>query len=900
MWEPSEIPLRFRLENGLTVLLEENHAAPVVAFQAWVNVGSADEGPGEEGIAHVFEHMLFKGTATRGVGQIAQEVEASGGDINAWTSFDQTVYHLVLASRYFDIGLDILADAVQRSSFDPTELERELKVVLEEIKQGEDNPSRVATQALFATAFSRHPYRRPVIGWERTVKKLSRDKLLEFFHRFYVPPNLTLVVVGDFDTASALPKIQKAWGSWRPATPPVERPPRKEPPQRRPRATVLLRDVRETHLSLAFHVPGVRHEDVGAIDVAAIVLGQGDSSRLNLSVKRNKQLVSDVYAYAYTPRDLGLFVVGATMPPRDPEPALRAILREVFRLAHEEVSHDELAKARTIIESDAVYQKETVQGLARKLGFFETVAGGIEYEAEYQRRIQELTPIRLREVMARYLSASNLSLSALLPESEVRRSGAAAVKARLLSAVREEERAATERFARSVLVPGERDVIRRVLPSGTRILVKRDASVPVVAARAVWVGGLRYEDRRTNGINNLLAALVTRGTKTRSAEEIVHEVEGMAGSIGGFSGRNSFGLRAEMLAKNWDRGLEILADCILNSEFPEAEIEKERRHVLDELHAQEDNLTSVAFRLFTQTLYTRHPYRFDVLGTPESVAGFTRRTLRDYYARHMPVSEMTLAIVGDVDPERVIEKATGLFGAQEGPRREPPRVPREDFRRRRGPVEAIRYLDRQQAHLVVGWPGTTLDDPDRYALEVLATVLSGQGGRLFVELRDRRGLAYRVNAFSLEGIDPGYFAVYIACSPQNLESAFEGIREEIRKVIEEPVGAAELERAQKYLVGTHEISLQRRAALASTLAFHESYGLGHDEYLRYSAGILAVDAAQLLRVAREYLVWERAVVATVKPGEARAGAGARQDAKVRRARGAAAPRPAARRTKRTW
>src|SRR5215213_7761280 len=178
--------MRARLDNGLTVLLQENHAAPVVAFQAWVGVGSADEGPGEEGIAHVFEHMLFKGTEQRGVGRIAQEVEAAGGDINAWTSFDQTVYHLVLASRYFDTGLDILADAVQRSSFDPGELAKELEVVLEEIKQGEDSPSRTVTQALFSTAFTEHPYRRPVIGWEKTVRSLTRERLLTFFRRWYV------------------------------------------------------------------------------------------------------------------------------------------------------------------------------------------------------------------------------------------------------------------------------------------------------------------------------------------------------------------------------------------------------------------------------------------------------------------------------------------------------------------------------------------------------------------------------------------------------------------------------------------------------------------------------------------------------------------------------------------
>jgi zinc protease len=863
-----DTPVRFQLPNGLKVVLQPSHAAPVVAFQAWVGVGSADEQPVEAGIAHVFEHMLFKGTERRGVGQIAHEIEAAGGDINAWTSFDQTVYHLVLASRYFDTGLDILADAVQRSSFDPTELERELKVVLQEIKQGEDSPSRVATQALFSAAYTQHPYSRPVIGWEKTVQKLTREKLLAFFHRWYVPNNITLVVVGDFDPAVARTKIEAAWGGAQ--AQPIARTERVEPPQDRTRAAVVAKDVRETQLAMAFHIPAVRSEDTGALDVAAIIVGQGESSRLNTSVKRNKQLVNDVYAYTYTPRDPGLFVVGATLL-GDPEAAERAILRELFRLAHEDVSDEELTKARTIIESDAVYQKETVQGLARKLGYFETVAGGAEFEAEYLNQVKTLTPARIREVVGRYLVTSNMSAIALSPLKAVPPD----LKKRLVAAAREEEKAAAERFAAAVIIPGDDGVVRKVLPNGVRILIKRDPSVPIVAYRAVWVGGLRYEDARTNGLNYMLASLVTRGTTTRAGEALAKEIEGMAGAIGGFSGRNSFGIRAELLARNWERGLDILADCILNPTFPQGELDKERRQVLDELHAQEDNLSSVAFRLFAETMYKKHPYRFDVLGTATSVEGFTQKLLRDSYQRWFPLGDMTLAMVGDVDPVRALEKATALFGAEGGGRVQAPRLPRE-AEIKNGPLEVYRFLSKQQSHMVVGFPGTTIDHPDRFALEVLATVLSGQGGRLFVELRDKKGLAYRVNAFSLEGIDPGYFAVYIATSHENIDVALAGIREELRKVVEVPIGAVELDRAKKYLVGAHEISLQRRAALASTLAFHESYGLGYDEYRRYSAGVLAVDAAAVQHVARKYLDWSRAVIATVKPEELTPGAAARK------------------------
>src|SRR5216684_3662613 len=185
--------LRHRLPNGLTVLVEENHAAPVAALQVWVRVGSADELPGEAGLAHLHEHMLFKGTARRGPGEIASSIEGCGGEINAWTSFDQTVYHVVVASQFLAQGMDVLADAITSAAFDPEELRREIEVVCEEIKRSLDSPTRKLSKELFATAFTRHPYGRPVIGSEESVRSFTREGILRFYRRWYQPENCVLV-----------------------------------------------------------------------------------------------------------------------------------------------------------------------------------------------------------------------------------------------------------------------------------------------------------------------------------------------------------------------------------------------------------------------------------------------------------------------------------------------------------------------------------------------------------------------------------------------------------------------------------------------------------------------------------------------------------------------------------
>lgn len=854
----------FKLNNGLEVVLEENHAAPVVAFQAWVKIGAADEPPALAGIAHVFEHMLFKGTKKRGVGQIAREVESSGGEINAWTSHDETVYHLVLASRFFDTGLDILADTLMNSSFDAAELERERQVVLEEIKQGLDDPERQAGQGLFQSVFDIHPYGRPIIGNETTVRKLRREDILAFFAKNYVASNVTLVVVGDFDAVAAKKKIAQAFSTMPEGSPVGPRP--SQPEQNALRVQAGSRDVKEAQLLFGFRTPAINHPDIAALDLLAVLLGQGESSRLNLEVVRNRQLATNTSAYLFSARDPGALVIGVSLSPSRIEDATRAVLDEAFRLTQEDIRPEELAKARTILESDRVYDKETVQGYARKLGFFSAIAGDPNFEEHYLAALQKSTAADLRRVAAQYLRAANLTIYVQAPERKAskQQDKADRVAARVRKVAEAAETRASARFARSTaIVPDSDRVIRHVFPSGLKLLILRDSSVPVVALRATWVGGLRYEDDRSNGISNMLAALLARGTKTRSAEQIMTEVEGMAGSLTGYAGRNSLGLQAEFLSRYFDRGLDLVADCLLNATFSEDELEKERRIVLDDIRAQEDNLGQVAFKLFHSTMWSKHPYRLDPMGTTQSIAGLTRRKLINHYRQRYNTSNLTIAVVGDVDPARVRAKVAAVLGETPDQRLERPTVPVEPSRTE--PAQVFKFLSKEQAHFVLGFQGVGFASPDRFPLEVLAYALSGQGGRLFTEIREKRALAYRVSAFSMEGIDPGYFAVYLASSPDNLEEAVKVVRQELHAAAEKGISVDELARAQRYLIGVHAIGLQRKSAIAAALAFHEAYGQGWKSYRQYGDNIMKVRIEDVARVARKYLDPQREVTAVVKP-----------------------------------
>jgi len=865
------MPTRHRLDNGLTVLHEHQGAAHVVTWQIWVNVGGADEGPDESGLAHLHEHMLFKGTERRGPGEIARDIEAHGGEVNAWTSFDHTVYHTVMAAQFAREGLDVLADAVRFPRFDPTELARECEVVVEEIKRAEDSPARRASRDLFQVSYQVHPYRLPVLGTPESVRATTRERIFGFYRRHYTPEAMTLIAVGDVPLASV-----RAWaeellgGDWgRPRAPGRGRP--QEPGRTGRRIHLVPDEAKEAWLNVSFAIPAANHEDVPALDVLAMIAGQGETSRLFRQVKRDARLVNEISAYSYTPVDPGLFGLGMTLPGEKVRPALTESLRTLAQLVTAPPTEEELATIKALVESEAVYARETVQGLARKLGHYETTLGGYEAEEKYHARVAALSPDAVWQAAQRYIDFDTAVVTGLLPAGA--QLSEAEVHAALDEARREPGVTTPARRAQTVPAaampklkgtgPEAGTITLETLPNGARLIVREERATPLVAMRAAFVGGLRFETEQNNGLTTLLSRMLTRGTSSLGAEEIQHVMEACAGSVAGAGGRNSVSLRAEALSRHFDRAITLFADCLLDPAFPEEELERERSLLLQEIVAREDRPSSLAFDNFARTLFQHHPYRMPQIGERATVESLDAEQLRTHHHRFLDPSRMVLAIIGDVNAPQVLERARTLFGAAgEGPQ-QIPEVPREAPPSERRGVH--RTLTRAQAHLVLGFQGLTLFDPDRHALEVLSTVLSGMGGRLFTELRDKRSMAYTVTSMAVEGLDPGYFAVYIGTSPDKREAAEAGMEAELRRIVDEPVSPAELDRAKAHLIGTHEIGLQRNAARAALLALDGAYGLGLDNFEHYDQRIQAVTAEDILRVGRRVIQLDRAVLSVVGP-----------------------------------
>jgi zinc protease len=838
----AEEPVVYKLDNGLKVILLENHRAPVASMLVWVKAGSSAEGEGEYGLAHLMEHMLFKGTDRRGPGEIAREVEASGGRINAYTSYDQTVYYIDMAGRFARKGLDILADMVFHPSLAPEEFAREKEVVVEEIKMGEDNPDNKQSRALFAESFKVHPYGRPIIGFSDTVRGVSRETAVDFHQRWYKPGNMVLVVAGDLDPVEMKSWIKEYFGEVPDGEVP-EQTRAAEPGQKEPRMAILREDVNAAQLSLGYHTTDFKSGETPAVDLLSYILGDGRTSRLYRNVKSDRQLVHAIQAGSYTPRDPGLLVINAQLAPDLAEAAVKAIVAEATELTRREVTPQELSRAKLNTAAWFIKSRDTMSGEAKTAAQFEALAGDYRAKDEYLSALEKVTSGDIKAAAAKYLVPDNLSLVLMLPKEARPDLGVAQIKAAATEGAAGPDQAAT---ASATTAPQEFK-----LAGGGRLIVKADHSLPLVAVRAAFLGGLLYEDEGTNGLNNLMAEVWDRGTTRLSADELARAVEDMAATISSFSGRNSFGVEGQFLSQYLDPGLDLLAEVMTKPAFDPREVEKARPTILAALQRQQDQLPSRTFRLFTETLFAGHPYSRDILGRPETIQKITAADLKTYYDKWAVPGNLVITVVGDVEPERIKNRLNELLAGWSGQSAVPP-VPSapETWQGLRRKVDRV---DKSQAHLVLGFLAPGLASPDRYALEVLDAVLSGMGGRLFLELRDKQSLAYSVSSFYNPGLATGSFGFYIGFDPAKLDQARAGFNQIIEDVRNHPVTDLELANAKEYLLGQYEIGLQTYEAQAAELTFNVLYELGLDYGWRYEEGLSKVTAEQVQQAARKYL-----------------------------------------------
>src|SRR5205809_1423066 len=843
---PPSSAQKWVLPNGLTLIVHEDHSAPVASVQAWCATGSMDEDDHlGAGLSHILEHMLFKGTKTRSTNVIAQKIQDVGGYINAYTSFDHTVFWIDVPKDGVTTALDVLADAMMNSTLPPEEYLKEQEVIRREFAMGLDDPDRVVGLRLFATAYQRHPYRLPVIGQIEVYNQLTQEQVMQYYKARYVPNNLTFIVVGDVDAEKVHQQLIEFFKAYpEKSLKPVFIP--EEPPQLGRREVHQEFPTELTHLALAWHIPGVTNPDVPALDLLSTILGDGRSSRLYGRVREEAGLAYSISAFSYTPGDPGLFGIDAIVDPKKREAAERLVLHIIDEVKQAGVTAAELMKAKKISLSHHLGALTTMRGQASDIGSNWLLTRNLNFSRDYLDAVQQVTLDDIKRVAAKYLTNDNLTTVSLNPKGSL---VAKAEGAKPISA-------------------GE--IQKFELSNGLRILVREDARLPLVAMGAVFRSGLLAETAQTNGITRLMAKVLLKGTKTRTAEQIANQIEAVGGSIASDAGNNSFSVSLDVMKPDLKLGVELLSDVLLNATMPEKAIAREKEIQIAGIKQEEEQLTTVARNILRQALFTQHPYALRANGSVESVQRLTQKDLLEFRDRYLVAKNGVIFVFGNVkaaEVKQLFEQALG--GMKPGELALTDAHPAAPLSKTET-VESRK--EKAQGVIMVGYRGADLFSPDRYALELIDEASSDLGSRFFIRIREQMGLAYYVGASQMQGLVPGLFAFYLGTDPQKIEPVKTALLDEIRKLASDGLTNEELTRAKKKLIGQQEIANQSNDSFGYHCALDELYGLGFDYYKKLEHDVDAVTLEDIKRVAVKYFRDQPYVLATVRPPDGSAAA----------------------------
>jgi zinc protease len=807
----------FSLDNGLQYILEQRKGTGVAAIQVWVKTGSRYEEERTAGITHFIEHLIFKGTEKVKSNEMASIIESLGGNINAFTSHDNTVYHIVIPKNAFEEGFAILIDAVKNPAFPEEELTKEKKVILEEIKMGEDDPQRKLFKELFSLSYKGNSYGRPIIGYEDTVKNISRDDIRQYFKAHYVPDNMVIVITGDFEETKAAELIKKhIAGGGRGQKEAFENKINNEGIGNGEK--IIEKNVRESYLAFSYNIPSVTHEDMPALEVLGTILGDGESSRLQKQLKNKRGIVTDSSTYLFTPKGEGLFVFYATFKGKDYRLITEEMEKEVSRLRKEGPTPLEIQKAKNMIKASYVYSTETVQGKARQIGNFQTLTGDPQFVENFLAKVDRVSADDIAKVLDKYITGKYKALVALLPKNQS-------------------------------------NPYTFQLKNGLKCVVNKEPASPTFAFRVGFIGGVKEEVPGKNGIFNILSKMLLKGTKDKDAVKIAQEIDFLAGNVSAFTGKNTFGLHGKFLSKDIEEVFSLLRDLLVSTSLKEEELKKVKDDVQSEIRQRDDDPVGYTFIQFNEILFKGHPYSKDPTGRESDIASVRLDELEEVYKKFLTPSNAVLAISGDIDEKKVESLFQKMFSDWSG----------EVGTMQNKPVPAVHksvhHIDKEimQTHLVFGFLGPGVINEDRYAIEVMDSILSGMGGRIHKILREEKPYAYSLTFFNQMAYEAGGMGIYIGTDKKLAEEVRKIVHAEIENIVSKGFTEKEVEDAKRYLVGTHYIQMQANSAKATSMCLDTIYRSEPGFFKVWPKHIEAIKKEDVDRAAKKYLSLDRMV-----------------------------------------
>lgn len=826
----------YKLDNGQTVVVQEVKNNPIVTIDTWIKTGSIDEEDSNNGVAHFLEHLFFKGTKTHEPGEFDKILETKGAITNAATSKDFTHYYITIPSKDFDLAMDLHGDMILHPLIPRKEMEKERKVVLEEISKDLNSPTKIMQDNLNSMLYTTHPYKRKVIGRSDVIETITRDQVLSFYNKNYSTSNMVTVIIGDVDANHAIEKTKEAFNAeYKKQTKTIYT---KEAPLTKQQKKVEYLDTESGYMVIGFRGTPIDDKDSYALDVLATILGDGRSSVLNQVLKEKKRIAFSVDAGNSTFRDDGIFYISANYEPSKCKIVQDTIFNEIEKIQKNGVTDDQLKLAKNIIERSTYYSRESITNIATEIGYTMALTNDIKFYDTYLDNIKNVSKEDVKKVAEKYLGINRSAVSIVLPKSAKEIPVASLTQQAPATAELVSENAQTQKYK---------------LSDGATMLYTPNNVNDIIAISIYAKGGQLAEQKA--GTANLTATAMMRGTKNYTSLELSQVLEDNGIKIQPSASADAFVINVLTTKDEYDKTLELLNEVVNNATFEDYEIDKVKTEKLNTIKRNKDVPLQRAIEEYRDLIYQNSPYSISSKILEKNIPNITKEDIINYYNSIFAPKNLVISINGNIDKDKTIQDLNNIFKPKENTKN-------FDFAQYNSKIPTVttprqtiqKVPTTETAWILLGWQTNgVLNEKDYATLQVIDSLLgSGMSSRLFKDLREQEGLAYQLGSGYSPNVLRGSFLLYIGTNPQTLDKAKSGLFAEITRLKTEYVGDKELQDAKEKLLGNYVIGLETNLDKASNIGWYEASTRGYEFKDKYEKLINSVTDSDIIEIANKY------------------------------------------------
>ncbi len=825
----------YKLDNGQTVVIQEVRNNPIVIIDTWIKTGSIDENDENNGVAHFLEHLFFKGTKNHEPGDFDKILETKGAITNAATSKDFTHYYITIPSKDFDMAMDLHADMMLNPLIPRNEMEKERKVVLEEINKDLTSPSKILYENLVSMLYKNHPYKRRVIGKSEVIETITRDQIFNFYNSHYSPSNMVTVVIGDVDSEHALDKIKQNFNTEYNKT--EKKDYGKEPQLKTQEKKVEYIPTETGYMAIGFRGVSINDKESYALDVLATILGDGRSSILNQELKEKRRLAFSIDAGNSTMRDDGMFYISAEFEPEKCKAIQDAIFAEIKKIQEKGITEEQLNLAKNIIERNTYYSRESITNMATEIGYTVALTDDMKFYDKYLDNIKAVSASDVKKAAEKYLGINKSAVSIVMPESM--KNVPVANK--------------TQISGTAQLVSQNENTQKYNLSNGATLLYTPNTSNDIIAISITAKGGQLLD--KIPGTSSLTALTMVKGTKNYTSQELSQILEDNGIKIVPSVSADAFSITVLTTKDEYNKTLELLDEIVNNATFEDFEIGKVKSDKLNAIKSEKDIPLSQAIEEYRNLIYKDTPYSISSKVLEKNIPNIQRKDIVEYYNTIFNPKNMVISINGNIDLNKTVQELNNIFTPKKDTqsfdyKAYNSKIPQITSKR----VTVQNMPTTETAWILLGWQvNGVLNEKDFATLQVIDSILgTGMSSRLFKDLREQEGLAYQLGSGYSPNVLRGSFMMYIGTNPATLDKAKAGLFEEIHRLKTEYVSDRELKDAKEKLLGNYIIGLETNLDKASVTGWYETTTRGYEFSDRYENLINSVTDADIIETANKY------------------------------------------------